>query len=135
VNLAARLEPANKVYGTYTMISEYTYKRVKDLVIARELDSLQVKGKTEPVKVYELMATKEDGLSEAMNKVLEHYHRGLELYKNRQWDEAIAEFQTALSTNGGKEGPSETYVERCKEYKESPPPPTWKGEYIMTTKG
>ena len=135
VNLAARLEPANKVYGTYIMISEYTYEHVKGQFICRELDALQVKGKTEPVKVYELIATMEKGVSEDMEKVLEYYNQGLDLYKNRKWDDAIAKFKSALSVNGSEDSPSEAYVERCEEYKESPPPDNWQGEYIMTSKG
>ena len=135
VNLAARLEPANKVYGTYIMISEYTYDHVKDQFICRELDALQVKGKTEPVKVYELIATMEKGVSEDMEKVLEYYNQGLDLYKNRHWDDAITKFKSALSVNGGEDSPSEAYVERCEEYMESPPPDNWQGEYIMTSKG
>ncbi len=59
VNLGARLESANKFYNTNILISEYTYERVKDSIIARELDYIRVKGKTEPVRIYELIAIKD----------------------------------------------------------------------------
>jgi adenylate cyclase len=55
VNLAARLEPTNKIYTTNIIISEYTFSRVKDRVIARELDDIRVKGKNKPVVIYELV--------------------------------------------------------------------------------
>lgn len=55
VNLGARLEEANKNLGTSIIISEYTYKKVKDFVKVRELGDIIVKGKTEPVKIYELL--------------------------------------------------------------------------------
>lgn len=55
INLGSRLEGSNKTYGTNIIISEYTYERVKDRVYARELDLVQVKGKTHPVRIYELI--------------------------------------------------------------------------------
>jgi adenylate cyclase len=58
VNLGARLEGTNKIYGTHIIISEFTYEYVKNHVIARELDLIRVKGKAQPVKIYELVAVK-----------------------------------------------------------------------------
>ena len=55
VNLGSRLEGITKTYGVRTCISEFTYERVKDRVYARELDLVRVKGKLEPVRIYELM--------------------------------------------------------------------------------
>ena len=70
VNLASRLEGVNKQYGTYTMISESTLEYVKDYVIARELDSIRVKGRLKPVKIYELLVTKEECLSDICRMLL-----------------------------------------------------------------
>ncbi|MCP4713341.1 MAG: adenylate/guanylate cyclase domain-containing protein, partial [Planctomycetes bacterium] len=75
-NLGARLEGANKYYGTYTMISEFTYREVKDRVIVRLLDFLRVKGKTEPVEVYELIGLSTDKISPAKKQMLQIYHEG-----------------------------------------------------------
>lgn len=61
VNLGSRLEGVNKTYGTRIIISEYTYEYVKDFVVARELDLIRVKGKTEPVRIYELIGLNEAG--------------------------------------------------------------------------
>jgi adenylate cyclase len=55
INLGSRLEGSNKMYGTNIIISEYTYEKVKDRVVARELDLVRVKGKTQPVRIYELL--------------------------------------------------------------------------------
>jgi adenylate cyclase len=134
VNVASRLEGANKQYGTYIMISESTLEYVKDYVIARELDSVRVKGKLNPVKVYELLSTKAEGLSEPMQKVIEYYNRGIEAYRNQQWDEAIIAFESSLSINGKKDTPSKHYLDLCEELKLNPPGPDWDGVYVMQTK-
>jgi adenylate cyclase len=55
VNLGARLEGTNKVYGTMIIVSEYTYAAVKDRFVFRELDTIRVKGKNRPVVIYELV--------------------------------------------------------------------------------
>lgn len=133
VNLASRLEGANKQYGTDIMISEFTYEHVRDDVEARELDAIRVKGKAEPVKVYEVLARKSDGLPEKKRKVLEAYNRGLELYKNRRWDEAMETLTEALTYNPD-DGPSKIYLERCQEFKENPPPEDWDGVFTMAAK-
>jgi len=134
VNLASRLEGANKQYGTYTMISQYTLEYVKDYVIVRELDSIRVKGRFKPVKIYELLVTKEECLSEHMQNVIEYYNRGIEAYRNQQWDEAITAFKSSLSSNGEKDIPSKHYLDLCEEMKLNPPGADWDGVYVMETK-
>ncbi len=133
VNLGARLEPANKEYSTLVMIGEVTYQKAGDLIIARQLDLLRVKGKNEPVKVYELMATAERGLSDEMTRVVELFNKGFENYLQQNWDWAIKYFQQALSING-KDGPSLRYLQRCQDFRENPPGDGWDGVYTMTTK-
>lgn len=133
VNQAARFEPANKEYGTYCMIGEATYERVKDGVEVRELDLLQVKGKTKGVRVYELMARKGE-LSPSQREVVTSYHRGLEAYKAKRWEEGIKAFEKTLVLDPG-DGPSKTYLARCQAYLASPPPPDWDGVFVMKTKG
>ena len=132
VNLASRLEGANKPYGTYIMISEATYAEVRDQVEVRELDLLRVKGKLEPIRVYELLS-KSGELSPEKKRVVEVYTRGLEMYRNREFVEAENAFQEALSLDP-EDGPSKTYLERCLTYQEDPPPPDWDGVFTMTTK-
>lgn len=132
VNLASRLEGANKYYGTYTMISESTYDRVKDIVEARELDLIRVVGKEEPIKVYELLG-KKGTLPGYMYEMLSKYNEGLQLFRNRQWDDAISAFKAGLRIVPD-DGPCKTYIERCKEFSKTPPPKKWDGVYRLKTK-
>ncbi|HMW34171.1 MAG TPA: CHASE2 domain-containing protein [bacterium] len=133
VNLASRLEGANKEYGTYIMISEMTLQFVKEQVITRELDILRVKGKAKGVRVFEVIARTSTGITANMKKTIENYNKGLELYRQQRWDEAMVLFKTALTTNPD-DGPSQTYIERCEEFKLNPPPENWDGIFEMKTK-
>jgi len=133
VNLGARLETANKQYKTSIMISEITYKYVKEKVIARELDLLVVAGKTEPIRVYELIGLSDEDVSVEKKKFLNYYNHALELYRERQWDEAIKNFESALAIFP-EDFPSQIYMERSHLYKKSPPPENWNGVFFLLTK-
>ena len=130
VNLAARLEGANKFYRTYSMISGFTYDQVADDVEARELDLIRVVGKKDAVRVYELMERR--GNLDA--ELVERYNRGLELYKALKFKDAIGAFRQALEIVP-LDGPSLTYIDRCEDYLEQPPPSDWDGVYTLTSKG
>ena len=132
VNQAARYEPTNKVYGTLIMIGNSTYELAKDHIEARLLDRIVVKGKTVPIKVYELLAKKGE-LSGEKARVVERYHRGLALHIERRWEEAIACFEDALATDPD-DGPSQTLLARVRGYQTDPPPDSWQGEYVRTSK-
>lgn len=132
VNLAARLEGVNKQYGTQTMISQFTYEFVKDDVEVRELDRIRVVGKAEPVTIYELVG-KTGELSERFREILPRFNEGLEFYKSAQWEHGLACFETILESHP-EDGPSKTYLERCRNYLASPPPPGWDGVFLMTSK-
>ena len=133
VNLASRLEGANKQYKSNIMISDFTYTHVKNKVAVRELDLIQVKGKTEPVKVYELLGTAEMEMTENQRQSLEMYHEGLKLYRSRKWEEAIAYMQQAYSLDENCYV-AQIYTERANLYQITPPPPEWNGVFVMTTK-
>ncbi len=133
VNLGARLEPANKEYDTLIMIGDQTYQQTKDLIITRPLDLLQVKGKTEPVKVYELVATRETGISDEKKRVLDLFQKGFDNYLKQNWDWAINYFQQALAVQKD-DGPSRRYLQRASMFKENPPGADWDGSFRMTTK-
>ena len=68
-----------------------------------------------------------------LNELLDCYNSGLELYKSRKFDEAMKFFEKALSINVN-DGPSKLYLDRCKTFKETPPPEDWDGVFVMTTK-
>lgn len=133
VNLSSRLEGVNKVYGTYIMCSEATRVMVENDIITRELDIIRVKGKTEGVKIHEVLARASDGLGDSRDRLVEAYLRGLEAYKNRRWPEGIELFRDALAIDPS-DGPSALYLERCTEFLETPPGDGWDGIFTMRTK-
>ncbi len=131
VNLGSRLEGINKEYGTNIVISEFTYEAVKDTLLCRELDSVRVKGKKLPVKIYELVGVRDE--APKWEQFLAHFNDGLAKYKGMQWDEAVAAFRKALEIRPG-DPPTEMYVDRCLELKGHPPQGTWDGVFTMTRK-
>jgi len=133
VNLGSRLEGANKEYGTAIMVSEFTLARVAKDYPVRELDLLRVVGKEQPVRVYELLGLSDSDVPDRKRRCIEVYLRGLALYRERKWDEAIAVFQQALEIDP-EDGPSKTYIERCQDFKVLPPPEPWDGVFVMKTK-
>jgi adenylate cyclase len=133
VNLASRLEGANKQYKSNIMLSEFTYAHVKEKIVVRELDLIQVKGRKEPVKVYELLGTSKMEMTENKRQSLELYHEGLKLYRSRQWEEAIAYMQQAFSSDNTCYA-AQIYSERAGLYKLTPPPEDWNGIFVMTSK-
>ena len=133
VNLASRLEGANKQYQSQIMISDFTFSHVKGKVVTRELDLIQVKGKTEPVKVYELLGKAGMEMTENQKQSIELYHEGLKLYRERKWEEAIAYFQQAVTLDD-KCYVAQIYTQRASLYQINPPPDDWNGVFVMTTK-
>ncbi|OPX21682.1 MAG: hypothetical protein B1H02_07245 [Candidatus Latescibacteria bacterium 4484_107] len=133
VNTASRLEGVNKQYGTAIMLSEHTYRRVREEVIVRELDVTRVKGKNEALRIYELLALRSEGVSEEVQKKLEQYTEALTLYRNRQWTAAEEAFRQILEQDS-EDGPSKTYAARCRNYQENPPAEPWDGVWVMDTK-
>lgn len=140
VNLAARLEAAAKQYGIYTHVSSMAKDLCEDKFEFRELDTVRVVGKSEPVKTFDLLGLKGE-TAENLMKLQEVFHKGLACYKEQKWDEAIIFFtQSAELENIRnpeltlKTNPSKIYLERCEEFKKVPPPPNWDGVYTLTEK-
>jgi adenylate cyclase len=132
VNQAARFEPANKPFDTHIMIGGKTYEMAKDKIEARFLANMIVKGKTEPVPCYELLAKKGE-LSEAKRQVVQIFEEGWHLHAAKNFTAAIAKFDQALSLDDN-DGPSKTYKKICEGFLKSPPSDPWAGEYIQTSK-
>jgi len=132
VNLGARLEGANKQYHTAIIISEATYKQVKKRAQVRELDFVRVKGKSKPVKIYELRDMNPVPDIER-DLLIDGYMRGLQFYQQRQWYRALKEFQIILRYFP-TDGPTRVYVQRCFDFIASPPPANWDGVYEFKTK-
>lgn len=133
VNLASRLEGANKEYGTRIMISEMTHDIIKDEFFTRELDVIVVKGKTQPIRVFELLGNDEFPPSETLKESFALYCDAMKEYKSKNFPNAISLFENALKINP-EDGPSQVYIKRCKLFLETPPPADWDGVFIMKTK-
>ena len=133
VNLASRLEGVNKEYGTRLLMSENTYRQVHDKVLSREMDLVVVMGKSEPVRIYELIALADEVQTDATKKFLDAYHQGLDAYKKRAWKSAIEQFQQALSIRRD-DIVSNLYIQRATLFLDAPPPDDWNGVFVMTKK-
>ncbi len=133
VNLGSRLEGANKQYGTYIMMSERTQELVKDSFVYRELDLLVVKGKTQPIKVFELIGKSDGSIPKEKTALLEYYNKALLLYRERKFAEALAEFSEALKIDP-LDGPSNVYLQRTRYFSIAPPPAEWNGVFELKTK-
>jgi adenylate cyclase len=138
VNLASRLEGLNKDYGTHIIVNESTYDAAKgDGFIFRELDLLRVKGKLQPVTIYQLLGRKEEyaanGSGGELYAQLEQFERARQLYRKREWEAAQHVFQEYLEKWPG-DGPARMYWKRCQEYLFDEPPVSWDGVFVMSHK-
>lgn len=132
VNLAARLEPANKIFGTQILISESTQTLVKNDFLTRMVALLQVKGKSNPIKIYELI-TKMDVANDKQHAFINTYQNALNLYFDRQWDSALDAFQK-VNDLGINDSVSNLYIEEIKGFKNQAPPKEWIGVLKQITK-
>ncbi len=132
VNLASRLEGANKYYGTYTMASEYTWLATRGQFRYRELDTIRVVGKAEPIRVFELIGLA-GTLSDAREATLASFDTGIGLYRQRRWKEALNAFAAGLRADMA-DGPSRVYYARCRKFLASPPPADWDGVSALSSK-
>ena len=133
VNLSSRLEGLNKDYGTHILVNESTYECAKDSgFIFRELDLIRVKGKLQPVTIYELIGRNGDA-SPQTNELLSRFAAARVLYRARDWEKAQQSFQSILET-WPTDGPSRTYWKRCQEYLFDEPPLNWDGVFTMDHK-
>jgi len=131
VNLASRLEGINKEYGTRIIISEFTFRKVSDAFTCREIDWVRVKGKTKPVKIYELI--KEGKLTGEDLKHLETYNQAYSLYRSQNFIDSQELFSRALDLKP-EDQVSQMFITRCQNYIEVPPDSDWDGVFEMKTK-
>jgi adenylate cyclase len=132
VNLASRLEGLNKEYGTSILISESTRADVtNNQIVIREIDFIRVKGKNQPVTIFEILS--EQAAANNGKELVELFGRGREAYKARDWSTAKAAFEELLR-RWPKDGPSRVFIDRCDEYLAQGPGADWDGVYVMTHK-
>jgi adenylate cyclase len=131
VNLGSRLEGTNKEYETRIVISESTWAAVKDQVVARRLGAVRVKGRREPVRIYELRGLGAPTSADAPG--LDAFERALRCWEARQFDAAPQAFSEVLAV-WPDDRPTRLYLEALDAFADSPPPASWDGVITMTTK-
>jgi len=133
VNLASRLEPLNKLYGTEIIIGDDTRRLAGDRIIARRLDRVAVYGKNQGVAIHELVAMAGDGPAERWAWI-HAYEAALDAYAGRQWAEAVRLCEAAIAARGQPDRPALQLIGRCRRYQEAPPPADWNGLTTLETK-
>ncbi len=133
VNLAARIESACKQYGAHILISEFTYKAVKATYRTRQVDYVIVKGKTEPVGVYEVLDFHDDESYPNLVEALGLFNDGYRSWNLGKWDQAIKLFNSVKKLNPNDKA-AQLYLDRCNHMKKNPPKGTWDGVWVMTSK-
>lgn len=132
VNVASRLEGANKFFGTYILISQATLDAAGGAVVARELGRIRVVGKDDPIKVFEPLAPA-GRLSPEWTKALPVYERGLKEYYGRDFAGALKSFEELLGIFP-EDGPGKLYKTLASDYSAIPPPDDWEMVFKLTAK-
>ena len=133
VNLAARLESACKKYSSRILISDNTFKNLHGTYRIRDIDDVVVKGKSEAVRIYEVLDYHTDESFPSLMEVVSHFKEGRNHYGKGNWEKAVKSFQRALELHP-EDKLSNIYIERCQHLQESPPPADWNGVWVMETK-
>jgi hypothetical protein len=132
VNMASRLEGVNKVYGTWILASDSTIQETKGRLLSRRLDNVRVLGINEAVRIYEILDVKADA-SDALFELVYLFHKAVDIFEARNWKDAEDAFGQLLKLFP-TDGPSNLYLERCQQFRESPPAADWDGSFNLTEK-
>ncbi len=133
VNLASRLEAAGKDYGVSLLVSEAVYNQVKNHVFARKMDLIRVKGKNEPVTIYEIISDT-DELPRGVKDSAALYEQGLNQYLLRDWGGAIHTFHESEKIRGREDKAVRLLIARIEHFRKSPPPEDWDGAFTRDHK-
>jgi len=133
VNLGSRLEGTSKVYGTDIIISETTYKSCANRIWTRELDRIQVKGKNQPISIYEVYGLRSDPLSSSHEQIIELYHKARDFYHQMKFGKAIGLFGEVLELDKLNKAAS-LHLVRCQHFLANPPSADWDGVWRFTEK-
>jgi adenylate cyclase len=131
-NLAARLERANRVYGTQILIGETTAKAIDSQFEMREIDIISVKGKTETTRILELMGAAGQ-LPEDLARLRERYEQARQAYLAQEWDLAEATFRECLQIRPN-DGASRVFLERIQVFRRNSPGKDWNGVWQLVEK-
>lgn len=133
VNFAARIEPANKEFGTDIIIGKSTYDAVKDIFLTRELARIIVVGKMEVVPVYELVGFSSKNVTDQKLMQIKSYEEALGYFYNREWTKCEGILHKIKSA--GDDAPTDFLMAQVIQFKNTEPPAEWKGEYKRAVKG
>jgi len=131
-NLAARLERANRVYGTQILVGETTAQAIGSQFEMREIDTISAKGKTETTRILELMSAAGQ-LSEDLARLRERYEQARGTYLAQEWDLAEALFRECLQIRPN-DGPSRVFLERIQVLRQNSPGKAWNGVWQLVEK-
>ena len=131
VNLASRLEGITKQYQIQIVISEGTYREVADKFVCRELDKIKVKGKNQPVNIYELLDVAAE--KSKYESLLTGFDRAMAAYRSQNWKDAAGQFGELLGVYPD-DGPTRVFLQRALEYLDNAPESDWDGVYVMKSK-
>ena len=133
VNIAARLESANKQFGAGVLISESTRELLQEDYRLRELDLIRVQGRLEPLSVLEVRGLASELVSSRESDLLDYFARGLASYRGRLWTDAIGQFEKALVCDA-QDRPSALFRRRAMHYREHEPAYNWDGVWTLAEK-
>jgi predicted ATPase/serine/threonine protein kinase/class 3 adenylate cyclase/GAF domain-containing protein len=135
VNLASRIEGMTKMYGTALLISEETYSHLSDVsqYAIRTIDRVKVKGKSEPVNVYEVFDGDAPHFFDLKMKTLNDFENGLILYLQKAFTEAILCFEQVLCTHPDDKV-AQIYLNRCQHWQNVGVPDDWEGVEALDSK-
>jgi hypothetical protein len=132
VNLAARLEGANKIYGGRVLVSAATVAGSAAAIEAREIDRVVLLGQAQPQAVFEIMGRKGE-LTPTQSELRTRFSEGLAAYRARSWDEARSAFAAALESVPN-DGPSMMFIKRIDGLATNPPGDGWDGSWHLEQK-
>ncbi|MEO0985192.1 MAG: adenylate/guanylate cyclase domain-containing protein [Cyanobacteria bacterium J06639_14] len=132
VNIASRLKGASKQYGVTILLSEETQRPLAECMETRELDLIQVVGREDPIRIYELLSHK-GSLSLSAVAAKEAFAKGLHAYRQQDWPQARQHFEACLAKQTG-DRPAQLYLDRIALLQENPPPADWNGVWQLTQK-
>lgn len=133
VNLASRLEGLNKYFGTNIIISENTFRKLRETYPTRKLDWIKVKGKNQPVIIYEVLDDRKYASHPGIEQGVHHFQEGLGRYQSRDWEGAMEHFSRARQLNP-QDRAAGVYIQRVEYFTQNPPPDSWDGAWVMESK-
>jgi len=130
VNLAARIEAANKYFGTKILVSEYTAEKLLRSYRMREIDRVTVPGRQTPVALFDILDYHTEATFPGIERVIAAYSEGLDHYRERRWQAGAKSFAEALQANPD-DRPTQIFLHRCWTFAAQPPDITWAGVTVL----